>query len=375
MKKIAVAMSGGVDSSVAAALLKAQGNKVIGLYFDLGNSDSKEKMKKAKMIAEKLEIEFKSVDVAKIFKKEIIDDFVHSYEKGLTPNPCVVCNKKIKFDFLLREAEHLGCDLAATGHYVRVSPSVIPAKAGISKKLLTAKDETKDQSYFLYTLTQTQLSKLIFPLGEYTKVEVKKMARQMGFESDKESQDICFLAGTTCSEFLQKNIKAKAGKIRVLNSPFGKGGKGDFMVGEHKGLHLYTIGQRRGIEIGGTGPYYVVRKDYGTNELIVSNDAKDISLLKDSLTASDVNWISGKAPKMPFKCKARIRYQSDLVSCVVQETSPNPSLVMRGNPPLTKGRLGGVFYVQFTKPQKAITPGQSVVFYKGKEVLGGGVIL
>lgn len=342
--KIVVAMSGGVDSSVAAALLKKAGFDVVGIFMKFWNpSEEKrensccsiESEKMARLIAKQIDIPFYVLNAEKEFKKKVVDCFLNEYKKGVTPNPCVVCNKDIKFGFLIKKALALGADFVATGHYLKTKDG----------KLFRSKDKEKDQSYFLWRLSQNQVNRVMFPSGNYKKSEVRKIAKnfKLPVAESKESQEICFIQ-TPINEFLKKYLKTKPGNI--LN----KEGK---VVGKHEGLHFYTIGQRRGINVS-QGPYYVIDKDFKKNVLIVSKDPKDLK--KKELIAKDVNWISGKAPVLPLKIKAKIRYRHNLVKVVVRKITEKK------------------FKVIFEKPQVAITPGQSVVFYNKEQLLGGGII-
>jgi len=349
-KKVVVAISGGVDSAVAALLLKKQGFEVFGVFMRLGeNSVSAEQA--ARAVCRKLGIKFFPVNVSGKFEKEVIGYFIESYKKGLTPNPCVKCNKLIKFGELLRITKELGADYLATGHYIR-KLKVESGKFKVVKyKLFKGRDEGKDQSYFLYNLTQEQLKRILFPLGDFKKDEIKRIAKEAKIPNQpSESQDICFLVKDRIildhNEFLKNHIKSKPGKIKTLD---GK------TVGEHKGLPFYTVGQRKGIEIGGIGPFYAVRMDYDKNILFVTNYPDDPELSKVVLIARDVNWISGAAPKMPLACQATIRYRSKAEDCAVTQEN-------------------GEYKVKFKKPQRAVTAGQSVVFYKNNELLGGGLI-
>ena len=376
-------MSGGVDSSVAALLLKRAGFQVEGAHMKLSGGNP-EAIKAAKNVAKRLGIKFHVVDLSKKFKKEIIDYFLDSYKRGLTPNPCVKCNQKIKFGELLKAAGKLDGDFLATGHYVQ--SSILNYQLPINKsgaafiespkavKLSKARFKEKDQSYFLYTLTQKQLSKVLFPLsGMANKDEVRKIADQAGLPYIKsESQDVCFLfregKAIQHNDFLRKHLKLKPGPIILIdrgkdgksngrgvsNGPGAKSKPGK-VIGEHQGLSLYTIGQRREIRIGGTGPYYAAKFDVKKNILYVVKDFDDPILYKDELAAKAVNWVSGKTPKMPLKCEAVIRYRHAPVKCTVTKS-------------------GNSYRVKFKNPQRAITPGQSIVFYKGEEVLGGGII-
>ncbi len=356
--KAVIAISGGVDSSAAAFLLQKRGLEVIGMFMKLG-VDQNNNEATARRVCQKLGIRFYPVNFASQFKKEVIDYFLDSYAQGLTPNPCVKCNKIIKFGFLLEQVREIGADFLATGHYVKNAKCKMQ-NAKFIYKLYRGKDKDKDQSYFLYNLTQEQLARVLFPLGDYTKAEVKKIADKAGLPYlKKESQDVCFLAGDTIrqaqarhNDFLKKHLNLKFGKIKTID---GK------IVGEHQGLPFYTIGQRRGVEIGGVGPFYVARCDYKTNTLYVVSDRDDPVLYSDKLIAKNVNWIVGKEPNLPLQCEAVIRYRHKPVKCVVYK------------PP--SGFKSHSVAVKFTKPQRAITLGQSVVFYKGDEVLGGGVII
>lgn len=347
--RVICAMSGGVDSSIATAILKRKGYDVIGLFLNMHQNCSP---KDAQKVAKKLNIPLKILNVRKEFKKRVIDYFVEESKRGQTPNPCVECNRWIKFKFLMEKALELKADYIATGHYVRLRR--------ISRRLtrlITAKDKQKDQSYFLWTLTQKQLKKILFPIGDYTKKEVKKMAQKwdlLVFEK-RESQEICFIA-TTVEKFLKRVLPAEAptsvgaGPIITI-----KGEK----VGEHEGLAFYTIGQRKGIKIGGIGPFYTVDKDFKNNALIVAKSEHAPELYKKEMMVEKVSWISGpvagKKPKLPLRCKVKIRYLHPA----------NPATIKKSEKKLK---------VIFDEPQRAITSGQSAVFYKRNEVLGGGII-
>lgn len=359
-KKTFIAMSGGVDSSVAAALLKQRGYDVTGVFLRLA-PDYKKPERAARAVAKKLEIPFLVWDWREEFKKEIIGYFLTEYAAGRTPNPCVACNKLIKFSRFLKEAKKAGADYIATGHYVKKIQkltSLQDARQGkafqeASFRIFQAKDKSKDQSYFLYNLNQKILSKALFPLGDFTKEEIKKMADNWSLPYlKKESQDICFLKGGH-NEFLMKNLKLKKGKIVTAD---GK------IIGEHDGLALYTIGQRRGFGKGGGVPYYVVDKNIRKNLLIVASKADEKKFYKKEAEIKNINWISGAPDElghlMSKLLKARIRYRQPLQSC----------RILAVNPPL------GGFTAKFIKPQRAITPGQSLVLYYGRELLGGGII-
>ncbi len=335
--KIIIAMSGGIDSSVAAALLKEQGYNVIGVFMDMHkNFDSSN----AKKIAKKLNIPLKILNLKREFKKRVIDYFIKEYKEGRTPNPCVICNKWIKFRFLVEKASELNADYIATGHYAKVK----------NGELFIAKDIKKDQSYFLWTLKQNQLKKILFPIGDYTKNEVRKIAekRNLFIHKNKESQEICFVPDADLRRFLKSRIHAEKGPI-VMND--GK------KVGEHEGLAFYTIGQRKGIKIGGIGPLYVVQKDLKNNTLVVAKSENISELYKKEIIVEKVSWISGKKLNLPIKCKIKIRYLHPANLAIIKQKANNKLQIV------------------FNKKQKAATPGQSAVFYKQSKILGGGVII
>ncbi len=362
-KKVIVGMSGGVDSAVAAILLKNQGYEVAGVFMHfwhdvadkLENIDmrienkccSREAEESARKVAQKLGIKFYSVNVSKEFKKAVVDYFLDEYNSGRTPNPCVECNREIKFGIMIDKALAMGADYVATGHYVRKLKTKNEKRKTVYK-LLKAKDANKDQSYFLYTLTQKKLKHCLFPIGDYTKTEVREMAKKYKLEihDKKESQEICFIQTKYYGDFLRKYLKLVPGKIVDKNGN---------MLGEHKGLPLYTIGQRRDIGIGGTGPYYVVGMNRRKNQLIVSDNINDKNLFSKELIAKKVNWISGNIPNFPLKIKAKVRYRMSEEFAVVDKIKEK-------------------YAIKFLKPQRAVMPGQSIVFYKGDELFGGGII-
>ena len=349
-KKVIVAMSGGVDSSVATALLKRAGFNVVGVFMKFWASPqnrccSPESEKRARRVAKIIGIPFYVLNFKKEFKKRVVDYFLRGYKEGLTPNPCVVCNKEIKFGLLLEKALALGADYIATGHYARLQRG----------KLFRARDREKDQSYFLWMLNQKQLRHVLFPVGDYTKKEIRALAKKfkLPFGQVPESMETCFVQ-TTINDFLSRHIKPKPG--RIICAPPGSAHGVHFPeVHRHRGLAFYTIGQRKGIGLSG-GPYWVLGKDQKKSILIVTKNEKD--LYKKELVCKNVNWISGKEPKLPLKIKAKIRYRHE------------PALVV-----ITKNLQSKIYSLKFEKPQRAITPGQSVVFYWSGEVLGGGIIM
>lgn len=356
-RRVIVAMSSGVDSSVAAALLKKQGCDVIGVFMHFwkeGGQDtlrenkccSLESQQDARKVAQMLEIPLYTINAAKEFKKEIVDYFIEENKSGRTPNPCVVCNERIKFNFLFRKMLEMKADFVASGHYAEIK------KIKNKFHLYKPKDEDKDQTYFLYNLTQKQLKHILFPVGKFKKMEVRNIAKKMGlpvFNKD-DSQGLCFTPEKYPTEFLRRHLKLKKGKTINVD---GK------VLGTHEGLPLYTIGQRRGINIGGTGPYYVVEKNIKKNILIVTNDENHPLLYQKSLLAEKVRWIV-KEPKLSIKVLTKIRYRHPLVPALIRKSEKNEA---------------NDYLVEFINPQKAVTPGQSAVFYSSSgEVLGGGLI-
>jgi len=367
MTKVAIAMSGGVDSSVAAALAVEKYGKenVFGLTMKLfcyGETESTDKsccsldaITDAATVCKQIEIPHYVVNLEKEFETEIIADFVSEYEQGRTPNPCVRCNSLIKFKHLLTKAQELGADILVTGHYTRI------VKSNSIRRLLTGLDPAKDQSYFLYNLNQEQLAHIWFPLGELTKPETRKLAEKYALKTAQktESQDICFIT-TTTQDFLSGKVKAKPGDIVDTN---GK------KIGRHDGLPFYTIGQRKGLGGGFTEPMYVTRLNLVKNELVVGREEE---LYESEMVVGNVTW-TNEAPSLPSEYDVKIRYNSEAATAKLYNVTLSGTKGP-GSGDLDSSCDQNDVRVTFNKPQKAITPGQTAVFYKGEEVVGGGII-
>jgi tRNA-specific 2-thiouridylase len=349
-KKVVVAMSGGVDSSVAAALLVEQGYEVIGLMLRLwaeqGGAANRcctpDAIIDARRVADTLDIPFYVRDYKDVFKSTVVDFFIDGYAKGVTPNPCVVCNRDIRFDRLLNEAFSLGGDYLATGHYARVQQMLDG-----TYQLLKSIDADKDQSYVLYTMTQERLARILLPLGGYTKDEIREIAeaKNLPVFNRPDSQDLCFLGNGDYRAFLQRRAPEVVQPGPILNVAGEQ-------LGEHQGLAFYTIGQRKGLGLSTPQPMYVLRLDTSTNSLIVGTADE---LGRRELTAQQVTYIS-QSPPAATKITAKIRYKAQKVEATLT--------------PLPNARA----HLTFTTPRRDITPGQSVVFFNSEEVLGGGII-
>jgi len=341
---IGVAMSGGVDSSVTASLLKKEGHAVHGFFMALAQPDLDQQIERVQKVAKHLDIPLAVVDLTDVFQEEILDYFTRSYFEGKTPNPCIVCNPRIKFGRLLKAILAAGCDCMATGHYARIVRGDDAAF-----HLLRGYDPKKDQSYFLHRLTQDQLAKILFPLGEKTKEHVYRLAAEFGISGvhGDESQDVCFLKGRDLESFMASFSGETRGEGPVVTLDNKE-------LGRHRGIQHYTIGQRRGLGIPDATPYYVVRLDPARNAVVVG---KKQDLWQAELTVGDVNWIGSHRPELPGEFFTKIRYRHKAAQAQVglqQETA---------------------YPVRFSEPQLAITPGQFAVFYENDEVMGGGVIL
>jgi len=354
MSKVVVAMSGGVDSSVTAALLKERGYDVLGMMLRLWSEPGKEdsnrcctpdSMAQARRVAAKLDIPFYVIDAKDVFRETVVEYFLSGYARGETPNPCLVCNQKIRWTFLLDHALALGADFMATGHYARVKKD---ERGRI--QLMRAVDLSKDQSYVLHVLNQDKLKHALFPVGDYPKPEIRALAEKHGLPtaSRKDSQDLCFLAGEDYRNFLRRNAAEmlKPGEIVT------RAGKS---IGEHNGLANYTIGQRKGLGVASPVPLYVLGKNAANNTVIVGTQEE---LGSRELTARDVRWLSGEAPPQPFRANVKIRYTAKEAGALVT--------------PVDNGKQA---QVQFDAPQRDITAGQAAVFYQDDVMIGGGIII
>ncbi|KKU11713.1 MAG: tRNA-specific 2-thiouridylase MnmA [Parcubacteria group bacterium GW2011_GWB1_45_7] len=364
--KVFVGLSGGVDSSVAALLLKNQGYDVVGVHLRCWNKNGcdEKDAEDAKRVADKLEIPFYVLDMEKEYKERVVDYMIKGYENGITPNPDVACNREIKFGLFLEKALLTGADYVATGHYTRLeaqqitnSKSQIDRPHNLKPKtyhLFEAKDKSKDQSYFLWTLTQNQLKHIIFPVGDLTKTEVRKIAKEAGLPTaeKKDSQGICFIGEVTLKDFLEEYLPRKRGNARTTSGE---------ILGTHEGAHFFTIGQRHGLGISINEPYYVAGKDTETNTVILAT-RDDPALKQKEVTLADVNFVDGdkrqETRDKPLDVLARVRYRAPLVKAKLSNLSP------------------ATYNLVFELPQEFVAPGQSAVFYsESGELVGGGIII
>jgi tRNA-specific 2-thiouridylase len=352
--KVIVGMSGGVDSSVSALLLQQQGYRVEGLFMKNWEEDdgteyctAREDFADAQAVADKLGITLHGANFAAEYWDNVFEHFLAEYRTGRTPNPDILCNREIKFKAFLDYALMLGADYIATGHYTRCGQD--QGKGTLLKGL----DHNKDQSYFLHAVGHAELEKTLFPVGEIEKPQVRELAEQHGLATakKKDSTGICFIGERRFKDFLQQYLPAQPGEIRSLEDEY---------LGQHHGLMYHTIGQRQGLGIGGLAnhseaPWYVVGKDLDNNILLVAQGNEHPALFSTRLSASEIYWVAGAAPKLPLQCSAKVRYRQADQQCTVSAS-------------------GSAFEVVFEQPQRAVTPGQSVVFYLGERCLGGGVI-
>ncbi|HBT19232.1 MAG TPA: tRNA 2-thiouridine(34) synthase MnmA [Clostridiaceae bacterium] len=352
-KRVVLGMSGGVDSAVAAYLLREQGYEVIGVTMQVWQDDNGFKEREggccslsavddARMVADTLEIPFYVMNFKEVFKEKVIDYFMEEYIEGRTPNPCIACNRYIKFDELLHRAEVLGADYVATGHYARIYEK--DGRMVIEK----AEDDTKDQTYALYNLTQEQLRKTLMPCGEYKKTRIREIAKEMdlGVHNKKDSQEICFIDDNNHGRYIYE----KKPELRVPGNFVDPKGQ---VLGQHKGIAYYTIGQRKGLGLSLGRPVFISAIHKDTQEIVLTDES---ALFKKACVADDVNWVSMEAITEPYKAKAKIRYSAKPADCTIY--------------PLDGNRVR----VVFEEKQRAMTKGQAVVFYEHNLVLGGGTI-
>jgi tRNA-specific 2-thiouridylase len=353
--KVIVGMSGGVDSSVSALLLQQQGYQVEGLFMKNWDEDdgteyctAKDDLADAQAVCDKLGIHLHTANFAAEYWDNVFEHFLAEYKAGRTPNPDILCNREIKFKAFLEYALMLGADFIATGHYTRRR-----IDNNGTGQLLKGLDNNKDQSYFLHAVGGKEIAQTLFPVGELEKPEVRKIAEQHDLitHNKKDSTGICFIGERRFKDFLEQYLPAQPGIIETVD--------GD-EIGQHSGLMYHTIGQRQGLGIGGlkdagTEPWYVVDKDLDRNVLIVAQGGQHPGLFKNALLMSAIHWISGEAPQFPYRCKAKTRYRQADQDCIIHQ-------IKHG------------FRISFDEPQRAVTPGQSAVFYDGETCLGGGVI-
>jgi tRNA-specific 2-thiouridylase len=365
--KLAVAMSGGVDSSAAAAILKEQGHDLVGFTMQLWNQRrgisvdengdplpsrccSLDDVYDARRVAEELGFPFYVLNLEREFERDVVQPFVTSYLDGETPIPCVSCNSRLKFASLDKLAASLGCDKVATGHYARV----VFDQTADRYRLFRGRNLDKDQSYFLWELTQEQLSRALFPLGEMSKPEVREVAREhaLAVAEKSESQEICFVPDGDYAGFIDRYLAAEGQAERLPGAGEIVDANGT-VVGRHAGVHRYTVGQRRGLGIANPLPLYVTSIDANRNRVVVGQPA---DLLSSEFTAAGVNWVAFAPPAEPVPAEVRVRYRHTPAAATIT--------------PLANNRVR----VSFAEPQRAITPGQATVFYRGDEVIGGGWI-
>lgn len=352
-KTVVVGMSGGVDSSVAAAILKEQGYNVIGIFMK--NWDEKDENGQCSAakdyedvidVCNKLEIPYYSVEFVKEYWDNVFSHFLEEYKQGYTPNPDVLCNREIKFKAFLDKAMELGADYLATGHYCQNL-----LRDG-KRHLVKGVDQGKDQTYFLYTMKDYILDKVLFPIGHLQKSEVREIAEQydLSTKAKKDSTGICFIGERNFREFISQYIESQKGEFRHLDGSY---------VADHMGCCFYTLGQRKGLGLGGPGePWFVVGKDIENNIVYVERGGDHPALYCDDLTANEISWVEKDfSPQLPFECMAKVRYRQEDQRCIIERIE------------------NGVLYVRFLEAQRAVTPRQSIVFYDGDCCLGGAMII
>lgn len=346
-KTVVVGMSGGVDSSLSAALLKEQGYEVIGLFMKnweetdgQGVCQSSREYEDVIRVCDQLQIPHYSVNFVEEYQERVFNSFLRDLKEGLTPNPDILCNREIKFDLFLKKALELGADFLATGHYCQLDAQ---------SNLLKGADPEKDQSYFLHAVKQDALKKVLFPVGHLPKKEVRALARKFNLATSekKDSTGICFIGKRDFKPFVARYLAYQKGLFQRLSGE---------KVGEHDGAAFYTIGQRKGLGLGGEGDaWYVVDKDLSRNIVFVERGADHPALFSSTLTASQLTWVSKPPQTFPYRCKAKIRYRQADQLCTLKVIDQGLEVV-------------------FDEPQRAVTPGQSIVFYQGEQCLGGGII-
>lgn len=348
---VVVGMSGGVDSSVSALLLKQQGYRVIGMFMknwdetdENGVCPAAYDYEDVRKVCEQIEIPCYAVNFVEDYWNQVFLQFIEDFKLGLTPNPDILCNREIKFKVFLEKAVELGADFLATGHYCQ------NLSINGHQSLVKGVDPNKDQTYFLYTIKETILNKVLFPVGGLEKAQVRHLAREYGLATSekKDSTGICFIGERNFREFLSQYIPAKPGQFETLNGR---------VVGKHTGSVYYTLGQRKGLGIGGPGEaWFVVGKDVQRNVVYVEQGADHPALYCDELTAIQLSWVGDQPVKLPFVCQSKVRYRQADQPCIIQKIE------------------NGKAWITFPHPQRAVTPGQSIVFYDGPICLGGGVI-
>jgi tRNA-specific 2-thiouridylase len=352
-KTVVVGMSGGVDSSVTAALLKEQGYRVIGLFMknweekdESGVCTSAQDFEDVAKVCEKLDVPYYSVNFVKEYWDNVFVHFLNEYKLGYTPNPDILCNREIKFKVFFEKAMELGADYLATGHYCQ---NFQDEKSG-EHRLVKGVDPNKDQTYFLYTIKKEILSRVLFPVGGIHKSEVRAIASKydLSTKEKKDSTGICFIGERDFRKFLSQYVSVKSGDFKMLDGT---------KIGKHHGAAYYTLGQRKGLGLGGEGDrWFVVGKDVQKNVVYVERGSEHPALYCDELTATEVSWVSGREPKLPFRCRAKTRYRQKDQDCTLVSIED------------------GVAKVVFDTPQRAVTPRQSVVFYESDVCLGGAII-